>query len=142
MIWIREFSLQKADCDDGLTIEIAALRPTILIVEDEKAARQSLRMVMEAYGYQVKEYASGEEFVSDQPDESGCLILDVNLPRASGLEILRQLRAMGRSVPTVLVSGNATKESRIEAARLNALAFFDKPIDIDALLAAISSIDS
>ncbi|RWK76770.1 response regulator [Mesorhizobium sp.] len=117
-----------------------ALKPTIIIVEDERAARHSLRMVMEAYGYQVKDYATAEEFLREPPGASSFLILDVNLPGASGLAALQQLRALGIPVPAVLVSGRATNEMRAEVGRLDALAFFEKPIDINALLDVIASI--
>lgn len=125
------------------TTEIAGMKPTIVIIEDDKAARHSLRMVLEAFGHQVEDYATAEELAARGPlDVTNLLILDVNLPGASGLETLEQLRAIGLSVPAVLVSGRATAEMRSQAKRLNALAFFDKPIDIDGLLNAIGSVSS
>lgn len=116
------------------------MKPTILIIEDDTAARHSLRMVLETYGYRVRDFAAAEDFAREPLDPRSFLVLDINLPGASGLETLRRLRAAGSSIPAVLVSGRASDVLQAEAAHLNALAFFDKPIDIDALLAAIKSI--
>ncbi|WP_163273095.1 response regulator transcription factor [Chelativorans alearense] len=116
------------------------MKPTILIVEDDRATRHSLRMVLEVYGYTVKDFASAEDMAEELPDPRSCLILDVNLPGASGLETLGRLRASGSSIPAVLVTGRPSDKLRDEAAHLDALAFFEKPINIDALLEAIESI--
>jgi two-component system response regulator FixJ len=123
-------------------VESVVSKPTILIVEDDKAVRHSLRMVLETYGYEVEEFASGEElFDQGQLERSGCVILDVNLPGASGLETLEKMRAMNFALPAIVVSGRGGRNLHERAKGLNAIAFFDKPVDIDALLAAISSID-
>ena len=134
------FRPSRQSCPRKSATEIAALKPSVLIVEDNKAARESLRMVLETYGYEIEEFAAGEELIArGAMDNSACVILDVNLPGASGLETLARLRAMGISVPAVIVSGRATNEMRVQAARLNAVAFFEKPIDIDALAVALGA---
>ena len=115
------------------------MKPRMLIVDDDGAARHSLRIVLEAYGYSVRDFASAEDLAQDPMGADSCLILDVDLPGASGLDMLRRLRALGSRVPVVLVSGCATDTIRAEAACLEALAFFEKPIDIDALLRTIDS---
>ncbi|WP_159587484.1 response regulator [Chelativorans xinjiangense] len=129
-------------CAEDIT-EIGALKPTILVIEDDKAVRDSLRMVLELYGYEVDEYSSGEELLAHGVQNDGaCVILDVNLPGANGLNVLEKLRAMDNPVPAIVVSGRATEEVHAQAKRLNALAFFDKPIDIDALIAVLGSISN
>jgi FixJ family two-component response regulator len=82
-------------------------------------------MVLEIYGYEVEEFATGEELITHGTPDRSFVILDVNLPGANGLKILGELRAMGISVPAVLVSGRATEEMHAQAKRLDALAFFD-----------------
>ena len=120
-------------------IEVIALKPTMLIVDDDRAARHSLRMVLEVYGYNVRDFASAEDLAGDPLESDSALILDVDLQGTSGLELLKRWRASGSFVPAVLVTGRATDRIRAEAACLEALALFEKPIDIDALLRAIDS---
>ncbi|MFI5011156.1 MAG: response regulator transcription factor [Hyphomicrobiales bacterium] len=116
------------------------MKPTVYIVEDDEANRSSLREVLEIYGYSVVTFATGEDFL-DRAEMSGrgCVILDVNLPGASGLEVLQRLRSRQVSIPAVIVSGRATADMRAQASRLEALAFFEKPIDIDELVVLIDS---
>lgn len=119
------------------------MKPTLLIVEDDKAVRDSLQMVLEVYGYTVEVFASGEDFISQaQFDDGSVLILDVHLPGTSGLGVLEHVRARGISAPAILVSALSTEPMRARAAGLNALAFFDKPVDIDRLLNAIDGLRS
>jgi two-component system, LuxR family, response regulator FixJ len=70
-----------------------------------------------------------------------CVILDVNLPGASGLGVLEQLRSRGCLVPAVVMSARGTIETRATAKRLNALAFFDKPVNVDCLIDAINTVE-
>ncbi|MEQ8393567.1 response regulator [Thalassobaculum sp.] len=122
---------------------IVALKRTLLIVEDDQAVRDSMRMVLEIYGYSVEVFGTGEDFMA-QADLSAdcCVILDVNLPGASGLGVLEQLRSRGCLVPAVIVSALSTDEIRARAKRLNALAFFDKPVNVDCLISAINAVEN
>lgn len=110
----------------------------ILIVEDDKAVRESLRMLLETYGYAVEEFASGEALLSYRDlAGGGCVILDLVLPGASGLETLERLRARKVGLPVVVISGRVGRGARAAAERLDAAAFFDKPINTDALLSTL-----
>jgi two-component system, LuxR family, response regulator FixJ len=125
----------------GKRFEAPSLKPSILILDDDHAARDSLRMLMEAYGYRVKVFGTVQAFQQERLDADCCLILDVHLDGVSGLEILAQIRGRGLVVPAVLVSGLTTRAMLDSAARLGALALLEKPINVDVLLAAIISID-
>ena len=119
------------------------MKPTLLIVEDDKAVRDSLRMVLEVFGYTVEVFASGEEFIERAEfDDGSVLILDVRLPGTSGLGVLEHVRARGILAPAILVSALSTEPMRARAAGLNAVAFFDKPVDIDRLLHAIGALQA
>jgi len=118
------------------------MKPTLYIVEDDEAVRTSLQTVLEIYGYAVVSFATGEEFLERADmSPSNRVILDVNLPGASGLTILKRLRDEGNSMPAVVVSGRASNEMRGQANQLGARAFFEKPIEIDDLLVIINAID-
>lgn len=119
------------------------MKLTVYVVEDDEAVRNSLRTILEIYGYSVASFAAGEEFL-EHADVTArkVVILDVNLPGASGLEILKRLRDDDKFIPAIVVSGRADNDMRAQAIRLGARAFLEKPIEIDALLAVINSIDA
>nr|WP_281380094.1 response regulator [Prosthecomicrobium pneumaticum] len=134
-----------------LCLDARFVKPTIVIVEDDKAVRESLRMVLETYGYAVEDFASGEAFLDQQEiGDDRFVVIDAGLPGASGLETLARMRARNggletlarmraRNVglPSVVVSARSDDEMARRARRAGALALLDKPIDIDALLRAI-----
>jgi FixJ family two-component response regulator len=115
------------------------VKPLIQIVEDDDAIRDSLKLLLEARGYNVETYGSGTEFFDDgDPARCKCLILDVNLPGETGFEVLARLRKRGLETPAIFVSGRATAAVRAQAMRAQAAAFFDKPVPPTELLAAIA----
>jgi len=114
--------------------------PTIYIVDDDDAVRESLRFLLDALGVAVADFAGAAGVFARGPgDEGKCLILDVNLPACSGLEILARLRAEGSALPVVMVSGDGDAAARRRAAALGAVAFLDKPVDLDRLLGALAA---
>jgi FixJ family two-component response regulator len=102
-----------------------------------------LDRALAAKGFDVALYSSAEELMqSDRIGEAACLILDVDLPGISGLELQKVLNRAGHDVPVILISGQANENTRQCALSEGALAFFDKPFKIDSLLAAIRSVES
>jgi two-component system response regulator FixJ len=111
----------------------------IYIVDDDEAVRDSLRLLLGALGFAVADFACGAAFFArSAPDQGKCLILDVNLPGSSGLEVLAQLRAEGSALPVVMVSGGADAAMRRRALELGAAAFLDKPIAFDLLRSTLA----
>lgn len=106
----------------------------IYIVDDDEAVRDSLRLLLIAMGFAVEDFCCGATFFErDAPEIGKCLILDVNLPGASGLDILARLRAEGSALPVVMVSGPGDAAARRRAFELGAAAFLDKPVAFDLL---------
>lgn len=106
----------------------------IYIVDDDEAVRDSLRLLLSALGFAVEDFCCGAAFFERGTPEMGkCLILDVNLPGASGLDILARLRAEGSALPVVMVSGAGDAGARRRAFELGAAAFLDKPVAFDLL---------
>jgi FixJ family two-component response regulator len=112
----------------------------IFIVDDDEAVRDSLRTLLETLGLPVQDFASAEEFLAGADvDQGTCVILDVNLPGSSGLDLLERLRGTRPALPVVMVSGRADSSARARAVELGATAFLDKPIAFDALRRVIAS---
>ena len=110
----------------------------IQIVEDDEAIRDSLKLLLEARGYNVETFGNGAEFFAGgDPSRCKCVILDVNLPGDSGFEVLAGLRKKGFATPAIFVSGRATPATHAQAVRAQAVAFFDKPVPPAELLGAI-----
>jgi two-component system response regulator FixJ len=119
------------------------MKPTLYVVEDDEAVRISLQALLEILGHRVTTFAAGEEFLARADMNPGnCVILDVNLPGASGLEILKRLRDGGNLMPAFVMSGRASNHIRARAKQLGARGFFEKPLEIDDLIAAIDTIDA
>lgn len=83
--------------------------PTIVVVDDDAAVRSSLKFSLEIDGFVVRTYASAEELLnSGNLSDFHCLIVDQNMPRMTGLELVAALRKQGLKVPALLVSGHLT----------------------------------
>jgi two-component system, NtrC family, nitrogen regulation response regulator NtrX len=107
---------------------------TILVVDDEKNIRRTLRMVLEGEGYAVEEAGSAEEALA-RLDGGGidAVLFDVKLPGLSGIDALSR----APSVPTIMVSGHATIEDAVRATKLGAFDFLEKPLDRARVLLSV-----
>ena len=115
----------------------------ICVVDDDRSMLRMLARTLAAKGFEVNLFSSAEELLSSgRISGSVCLILDVDLPGISGLELQQKLNSEGEHVPVILISGEATEQTRQRALSQGAVAFFDKPFDIDSLLAAVNSAQS
>src|SRR5437588_1505141 len=105
---------------------------SILIVDDERGIRETLRGVMEDEGFVADAVATGEECLkSIERRAYGCVLLDVWLPGIDGLETLKQLRAAGSDAAVVIISGHGTVETAVRATKLGAFDFIEKPLSIE-----------
>lgn len=110
----------------------------VLVVDDERNIRRTLRLVLEGEGYNVEEAEAAEQIeqlLSSTPID--LLILDIKLPGEDGLSALKRLRTINPRLPVLMVSGHATISDAVEATRLGALDFFEKPLDRDRVLIAV-----
>jgi two-component system CheB/CheR fusion protein len=112
--------------------------PNIYVVDDDEAVRDSLRVLLEAHGMVVEDYGSSEAFARGYvPGRKGCLILDLHLPGASGLDYLATQDDAAAELPVIVVTGRSDSASRARAEQLGVLAFLDKPVAGEILLANI-----
>lgn len=111
----------------------------VTIIDDDKAVRDSLDMLLQIEGFETRSYATGEELLKDEGLPQGaCVLLDYNLPGLNGLEVLERLSISRPDVPVILISGKADKSTRDKAIRAGALAALEKPIEDKLLLDTIS----
>jgi len=112
--------------------------PLVYIVDDEFAIRDSLTMLIESTSQLVRSYESAEDFLNDyDPDQPGCLILDVRMPLMSGLDLQTELSNRGIIIPIIFISGNAEIPDTAKAFRAGAVDFLEKPFDSELLLERI-----
>jgi len=111
--------------------------PLVHIVEDDSSVRAMMQELLCRAGYEVKAYDGPLEFQAEYaPCPPQCLILDVRLPRMSGLELQRRLTG-GDAPPVIMLSGFATLQTALRAFRQGAEDFIEKPFEADALLDAV-----
>jgi|JI10StandDraft_1071094.scaffolds.fasta_scaffold120911_2 two-component system nitrogen regulation response regulator NtrX len=118
-------------------MKLSPVRPRILVVDDEDAIRRSLTMMFEFEGFDCETAASGPEAVQIiERSEIDLVILDVKMAGLDGLETLRLLRERAKDVPVIMLSGHGNVKTAVEATRLGAFDFFEKPPETEKLLVA------
>jgi two-component system, NtrC family, nitrogen regulation response regulator NtrX len=120
------------------------LKPRILVIDDEAAIRDSLRITLEYEGYEVLQAATGDEGIKLVEREAPDLVfLDIKMPGMDGLEVLQKLRHLVDTTPIVVVSGHATITTAVEATRLGAFDFIEKPLATDRVMVTVrNAVDS
>jgi len=102
--------------------------PTVFIVDDDDAVRNSLRLLLKSVGLTASALASAHEFLSTyDPQQPGCLILDVRMPGMSGLELQQQLNMRGAVIPVIFITGHGDIPMAVEAMQHGAFDFLQKP---------------
>lgn len=111
---------------------------TANLLDDNVSSRRDIKKLLITAGYNVKAYASYEEFANVLgPDFSGFIVMDIGMLRISGVEFLNMLEEYGISAPIIVVSAEDDTNSMNKAKELKAVSFFRKPVDHTALLDAI-----
>lgn len=110
----------------------------ITIVDDDSSVRKALDRLIKAAGYKAIAYDSAEAFLTaSESDQTDCLILDVQLPGISGLELQANLAKEGSKCPIVFISAFSDQYARDEAIHAGAACFLPKPLDTDQLIRCI-----
>ena len=116
-------------------------RTRVLVVEDDPALARALRDGFEYVGYAVRVASDGEQGLQlAREGATDLILLDVMLPRMSGLEICRQLRAAQEDVPIILLTARSQESDKVEGLRLGADDYVTKPFGFDELLARIEAV--
>ena len=110
------------------------------LVDDDEAIRRSASFMLRTSGYLVKTYASGVEFLGVVNDAvPGCVLLDVRMPKIDGLEVQAALKERGVLLPVVVMTGHGDINTAVEAMKLGAVDFIEKPFEKAVLLSAIEA---
>jgi len=112
--------------------------PTVFIVDDDQAVRDSLRLLMNSADLAAETFPDAREFLATvSVDRPGCLVLDVRMPEIDGLELQRQLAARGSRLPIIILTGHGDVPMAVQALRAGALDFIQKPFESRVLLQRI-----
>ncbi len=109
--------------------------PTIFIVDDDPAMRDSLSWLIETIGYPVELFSSAQDFLDSYRDDApGCLILDVRLPGMSGLQLQQKMNKENIILPIIIISGHGDVPMAVKAMQQGAQVFLEKPFRDQELL--------
>jgi FixJ family two-component response regulator len=108
------------------------------LIEDDESSRIASSRVLRSAGYAVRVYATGDEFLASQPTEPGCVVLDLQLPGASGLELQERLTAAENPLPILFLTGHGDIPKSVRAMKAGAVDFLTKPVEAPALLEAVA----
>jgi len=124
-----------------VTLEESVLtEPLIAIVDDDESVRTAMGGMVESFGYAPVTFESAGEFLkSDKLPDASCLILDVQMPGMSGLELHDELVAKGRRIPTIFVTAFPDRRVRERALRAGGVCFLSKPFGRSDLLGCIET---
>jgi FixJ family two-component response regulator len=111
----------------------------IHIVDDDESMRTAMERLLSAAGYAVKTYASAGDFLLGAPHAPGCILLDLNMPGPSGLDLQQGLARSANPLPIVFLTGHGDLTHGIRAMKAGAVDFLTKPVERGTLLAAIES---
>ena len=117
-----------------------SLKPLVRVIDDDDAMRRSWAFLIEGEGWDVAVYSDALDFISSGDfQRPGCLVLDVRMPRMSGLELQDKMRELGIDLPIIFISGHGDIDMAVRTLKLGAVDFLQKPVDDQRLLTAIGS---
>lgn len=113
--------------------------PTVYVVDDDPSVRSALENLLSSHGMRVEAFPAAQDFLLGcPPDASGCLVLDVQMPGLSGLDLQRELKEAGIHLPVIFITGHGDIPTTVRAMKAGAAEFLTKPFGEQELLAAIS----
>jgi two-component system response regulator FixJ len=112
--------------------------PVVHIIDDDEAVRDSLEVLLQVLGFNVKVWSSPVAFLaSEAGGEPGCLLLDIRMPEMDGLTLLGKLRTQGATIPVIVMTGHGDVPLAVRAMQNGAMNFLEKPLAKAQLLASI-----
>lgn len=111
---------------------------TILVIDDERAIRNTLKDILSFEGFEVEEAADGVEGLEMiKAKDYNCILCDVKMPKMDGIEVLEQVKELKPDIPFVVISGHGNIETAVDAVKKGAFDFISKPPDLNRLLITI-----
>jgi FixJ family two-component response regulator len=115
-------------------------QPVVFVIDDDASVREAIADLLRSVGLGVESFGSTQEFLQGKrPDAPGCIVLDVRLPGASGLEFQRTLNKSSIELPIIFISGHADVPMSVRAMKSGAIEFLIKPLPEQELLDAVQA---
>ena len=112
--------------------------PIIYVIDDDDAVRQSLEFLLKTAGMTVRGFEHAKAFLDILPQvQHGCVITDVRMPGMSGIDLLSRLKDSNPNLPVIVITGHGDISLAVEAMKIGAIDFLEKPFDDDHLIAAV-----
>ena len=116
------------------------LKPRILVIDDEAAIRDSLRMILEYENYEFAGASNGQDGLAQiQRERPDLVLLDIKMPAMDGMDVLRKIKSLDETLPVVMISGHGTTATAVEAIRSGAVDFLDKPLSSERVIVTIQN---
>ncbi|MET0657579.1 MAG: response regulator [Steroidobacteraceae bacterium] len=122
------------------TNQLSTRRPAVAVIDDEPGVRKGLSRLLRAAEFDPRSYASAQEFFDSwelQPPD--CVVVDLQMPGASGMEVQMRLKCAGARFPVIVVTAHDEPEAHRRCLALGAVAYLCKPLDGEELLEAIQA---
>jgi two-component system response regulator FixJ len=115
-------------------------RGKVYVIDDDEAMRDSLDFLLNSVDFEVTRFESAQVFLDGiAAREFGCIVSDVRMPGIDGIELLRRLQALKSRLPVIIMTGHGDVPLAVEAMKLGAVDFLEKPFDDDLLISMIDS---
>jgi two-component system response regulator FixJ len=112
--------------------------PVIYVIDDDDAVRESLEFLLKTAGISARGFDSAQAFLEIIPRvKSGCVVTDVRMPDMTGIDLLRKLNEIKPDLPVIMITGHGDIALAVEAMKIGAVDFLEKPFDDDHLLASV-----
>ncbi len=117
---------------------MSVANPIVAVIDDDDSVRRALQRLLRSVGWAVASFASGKDFLDALPSNPiDCIILDLQMPGLSGLEVLTRLACMNSRTPVIILTGHDSVAAREQAGQAGAAKFLCKPVDDRELLDSI-----
>ena len=114
--------------------------PVVYAIDDDEAVRQSLEFLLKTAGIAVRSFDSAKAFLEILPQiRSGCIVTDVRMPEVTGIDLLRRVKELKIDVPVIVITGHGDVALAVDAMKMGAVDFLEKPFDDDLLISAVRS---
>jgi two-component system response regulator FixJ len=118
----------------------AQAHPTVFVIDDDAAVRDSLSLLISLKGMRAAVFAGAQDFLTVyQPDWRGCLLCDLKMPQMDGLELQTELRKRGIRLPVVMLSAHGDVATTRDALKNGAVDFLEKPVDEEVLVEVLTN---
>lgn len=112
--------------------------PVVSVVDDDEQVRESLAALIQSMNVEVEVYASGREFLDHyNPNQPGCIVLDLRMPQLNGQEVIDELNARQITTPVIMISGHGDIPAAVAAIKSGAVDFLEKPYPGSALMDSV-----